>query len=616
MTASTPQNAAPTTCTPLVAPSLTTLWLGAPLRTGVSAGASAQSYAARLQAVLGLLQTHWSPGSEATAQGAAPLVPAMLSDVQALQGFALQLTDDACLRVRMDVAGHDSKALDGIVGGLGPLLDVLALHVQGWPSSHGTPAFAYLHQLIALQAPDAGAGFVPDLSWSRASGSAPASTPQPAALLAAAASWHALDAGFARGDEAAVYQRAVLHLVSAGAPAATGLISGLENTAHAALAHVAGWLQQAVRGLTPPPAASAPQTHVAATKAQWQRVMIDEKARYSVCGYQARMERSIGLIYLGMDESDPRYAPWSGPANAAAASVPESEGFERALRVTRSVLRAAGGKLGIKPLSDQVLGQLCTEWFGIPDGVHMRIDGSFLPFEPPGCPGQFAPPSGYIFQPDPGLPTAVLGEIDGHLIVDGALAYIRAQRAAGQVPEGTIGAALFAQFPDPAQEVQLARTLIGLMMGFLPTAQINLINFFAVLKGDAMERLAQQYTSSTEPDLYQRADMVLRKPMMAAIQQNPVPPQIWRTAVAADQWPGSPPVNVQPGDRIIVDALKVTQADLAAGVLDVGTVFGGNRDVSPFPTHACPGIWAGMGVFLGVLAGTLLEATDVNAVAG
>ena len=103
--------------------------------------------------------------------------------------------------------------------------------------------------------------------------------------------------------------------------------------------------------------------------------------------------------------------------------------------------------------------------------------------------------------------------------------------------------------------------------------------------------------------------------MMAAMQQNPMPPQMWRTAVAPDQWPGSPPVDIQPGDKIIVDVLKVTQADLAAGVLDVAPVFGGNRDVSPFPTHACPGIWAGMGVFLGILAGTLLEASDVNAVA-
>jgi len=71
-------------------------------------------------------------------------------------------------------------------------------------------------------------------------------------------------------------------------------------------------------------------------------------------------------------------------------------------------------------------------------------------------------------------------------------------------------------------------------------------------------------------------------------------------------------VEVKPGDRVILDVLKVTQADLAAGVHDVSPIFGGNRDQSPFPTHACPGTWAGMGVFLGILAGTLLDARNVN----
>lgn len=590
----------------------TTLWIQAAVRGGTTEGPSGVPFDARLRSVLDLLAADWAPNA------AAPSVSGLLAGVEALQGFALALDADDQLRVRIDVTGHDSNALNGIVSGLGPLLDLLALHVQGLPLAHGAQPYDYLHRLIALQAAqgsEVGAGFAPILSWSRGAVAGAAGPVSADAALAMGGRWHALQAQFAAGQEADVFVKAVAHLLAGGAHRAADLAGAVETAAKGAWGHVATWLQQARRAVTSPDTAPAPKIHTAATKDQWKRVMIDEKARYSVCGYQARMERSIGLIYLGMDESDPRYAPWSGPANAAAAAVPESEGFERALRLTRSVLQAADGTLGIKPLTDQVLAGLCTEWFGIPDGVHMRVDGSFLPFRPAGCPGQFAPPSGFIAEPDPGLPTQVLGEIDGHLIIDGALAYIRALREAGKVPEGSIGAALFAQFPDPAQEVQLARTLIGLMMGFLPPAQINLIHFFEVLKGDAMVRLQQQYTSATEPDLYQRADQVLRKPMMAAMQQNPMPPQMWRTAVAADQWPGSPPVDIQPGDKIIVDVLKVTQADLAAGVLDVAPVFGGNRDVSPFPTHACPGIWAGMGVFLGILAGTLLEASDVNAVA-
>lgn len=603
----TPATSAPgANATPLLASTHTTLWLRAGLRAGASGGRSALDHGARLRAVLDLLE---APGAH---------VADRLAGVEALAGMALKLGADGRLQVRIVVEGHDSAALNGLVSGLGPLLDLLALHVEGIPLARGADAFDYLHQLVALHAAqdDGSAGvFLPDFSWSRSdppAGGAATGRSDAAALMEAGARWHALEAEFARGDEAAVFQQAAAHVLASGPQARTAIAGALENAAHAAWADVAGWLHKAGQAVADTAGPAGPQTHVAATKAQWRRVMIDEKARYSVCGYQPRMERSIGLIYLGMDESDPRYAPWSGPANAAAATIPESEGFERALRLTRSALQAAGGCMAIKPLTDQVLARLCTEWFGIPDGVHMRIDGSFLPLQPPGCPGQFSPPSGFIAEPDPGLPTRVLGEMDGHLIIDGALGYIRAMRQQGKVPEGSLGAALFAQFPEPAQDVQLARTLIGLMMGFLPPAQINLIHFFEVLKGDTMTGLQQQYCADTEPDLYKRADRILRVPMMAAMQQNPMPPQMWRTAVAADQWPGSPPVEVKPGDRVILDVLKVTQADLAAGVHDVSPIFGGNRDQSPFPTHACPGTWAGMGVFLGILAGTLLDARNVN----
>ena len=216
-------------------------------------------------------------------------------------------------------------------------LTVSAMRMRG--AGEVPSAIRRLSALHAAQDDGSAGVFLPDFSWSRSdppAGGAATGRSDAAALMEAGARWHALEAEFARGDEAAVFQQAAAHVLASGPQARTAIAGALENAAHAAWADVAGWLHKAGQAVADTAGPAGPQTHVAATKAQWRRVMIDEKARYSVCGYQPRMERSIGLIYLGMDESDPRYAPWSGPANAAAATIPESEGFERALRLTRS----------------------------------------------------------------------------------------------------------------------------------------------------------------------------------------------------------------------------------------------------------------------------------------
>ena len=61
----------------------------------------------------------------------------------------------------------------------------------------------------------------------------------------------------------------------------------------------------------------------------------------------------------------------------------------------------------------------------------------------------------------------------------------------------------------------------------------------------------------------------------------------------------------------------VTKADLAVGVRDIYTVFGGSRTPGDWagdaaPLHACPGYSMGMGVMLG-LFGALLDAGTLRA---
>lgn len=334
-------------------------------------------------------------------------------------------------------------------------------------------------------------------------------------------------------------------------------------------------------------------------------VLLDAQGNYSVCGYAERMEKAFGLIYLGRDKTDPEYAAQSAAANAAVGAITELDAFTRALQATQIVMQPLGGeaKFDMKEVSNQVLAALCTQWFDIPDGDCMVADGSMLPLRPAKCPGQFAPPSGYIFEPDPGIPLSLLGKLNGRLLRSEVAKFVARQRQAGTPPNGAISKALFAAFPNsPAQDDLVTRTLIGVMMGFLPTAQGNLMAVAKAWQDQLFVVVRAAFLSHPEPDLYLRANQVIRDVMIEAMQAEPMPPAIWRTATR-DHMLGQ--IQVTTGDRLVIDIDSATQEDLTAGIHDPIPIFGGDRSQNPHPTHACPGYQAAMGVLLGILAGTM-----------
>ena len=144
-------------------------------------------------------------------------------------------------------------------------------------------------------------------------------------------------------------------------------------------------------------------------------------------------------------------------------------------------------------------------------------------------------------------------------------------------------------------------------MGFLPTVEGNVIATVGAWKKDAtFTALQQQLASDAEPDLYLRACAVLKVPLMQAMQLNPVPNAVWRTAVKEHTLGDTSPVQVQPGDKVTVDIASATREDLANKTTDVFAVFGGDRREHPHPTHACPGYAMAMGVLLGIIAGLML----------
>jgi hypothetical protein len=335
------------------------------------------------------------------------------------------------------------------------------------------------------------------------------------------------------------------------------------------------------------------------------QVLLDARDDYSVCGYAERMEEAFGLIFLGRDKSDPEYATQSAAAVAAIGAISERAAFDAALAATRPVMQSLAGAstFDIKDVSNKVLAAVCTLWFDLPDGVNVITSGSIAPWAPANCPGHYGPPSGYIFQPDPSLGLPTMAKLVSKVLRSEVGKFVTAQRAAGAPPRGVISSALFAAFPNsPAQDDLLARTLTGVMMGFLPTAQGNLNTVAKAWEDQMFGVLRAAFLSDPEPDLYLRANKVFRDPMIEAMQGDPVPPKIWRTATR-DHMLGQ--TQVRAGDRLFINIDSATHEDIAALNRDPMPIFGGDRSQNPHPTHACPGFKAAMGFLLGLLAGTM-----------
>jgi hypothetical protein len=351
--------------------------------------------------------------------------------------------------------------------------------------------------------------------------------------------------------------------------------------------------------------ARTPDGVVVTSKELVMQVFLNAEGNYSVSGYQERMSKSIGPIYLGMDWG-PEYEKLSTAANAAIGRVTRKEAFEFALKETRTALAALRdpGAIDIQAISDTVLAAVCAHWFDVPDGEFVKAGGFRLSsiFPPGRCPGDYTPPSAYIFHPDPDVLLTFLGQRTGQILREAVGKLVATRRGAGNPPQGALSRAFFEIFPNsPADDDLLARVIIGAMMGMLPTVNGNLVATVKTWqKSQTLLVLHAKLKSSSQTDEFLRAHEVIEQPLSETMQMMPTPDAVWRTAVKEHTLGIKNPVQVHPGDKIYISIIQAMQEDLRAGITDVCPVFGGNRRASPHPTHACPGFEMAMGVLLGI----------------
>ena len=363
--------------------------------------------------------------------------------------------------------------------------------------------------------------------------------------------------------------------------------------------------------------ARTPDGVVVTSKELYLQVLLNADGNYTNAGYQKRMEQSFGAIFLGMDWG-PEYEKESTPANAAIGRVTRREAFEITLKETRAALPtvpAPGGLVDIQALSDIVLAKVCSHYFDIPDGIHVKAGGFGVSnLVPPGvCPADYTFPSAYIFHPDPDAFLSFIGQRTGQILRESVGKYVADKRASAQLPTAPLTRALFEQFPDPRDNDLLARTIIGVMTGALPTINGNLVTTVKAWQRTAtLMALQGQFKANTQTDEFAKAHEVIEPPLRQAMQMQPTPDFIWRTAKKDHTLGTKNPVQVKAGDKIYLSIVQATQEDLRSGNNDICPIFGGDRSKTPHPIHACPGFEMGFGILLGVVYGLVDDAAKAG----
>lgn len=343
-----------------------------------------------------------------------------------------------------------------------------------------------------------------------------------------------------------------------------------------------------------------------------EQVLTNAQGNYSVSGYNTRLDKSFGPIYLGRDYPVGRDRV-ADAANKAIMAISEVQAFGVAYGHTQDLLRAylnplgAGAELAVdvKDLVDELLARCCQTWFGLPDGQFV-VKGGWHWRDEATCPGHFHSPSRYTFQPQPGEKARQVGEFHGQLLLQQVTQFVGSVRGS-RAAQGSLGAELFAIEPD---NQRLATLVIGVMMGFLPTVDGNLrgLLFEWVQDRSLWDHQTTLRRAGGGGTLAQAKDC-LRKPLETTLHLRPVPEVIWRTALHADMLG---PVDVRAGDTVVLSLVSALQENLMEGKRCPHLLFGGERrQAGTPPTHACPGQSMAMGVMLGFLA-ALLDTVELR----
>lgn len=368
--------------------------------------------------------------------------------------------------------------------------------------------------------------------------------------------------------------------------------------------------------------------------------------------------------------------------NAALLAYPEKQAFEAGYRAGQRVLDAAKRKVlqsnALAPVGKRdyfkielrrqfllpAIAELWKQWYGIPDGKHMKSGGwtwKRIVTEIAGgleedavsrtkalCPGDFLSPSRNSFYPRPSDVLKQFASEQGIAILNAGKDFVTEHRASGAPPTPLV-AKLFAATPNTELGNKvLARNIIGTMIGAIPPMDANLRNIlYEWLNQKSLWRhqAAMQAALKGQSALanHERVKAALGGAISQAMCMRPAPDLLFRTAKGGGKIPldmhkgrlnDAPYIRTKEGDMVVISLVSATQRSLMRSETpngDVSIVFGGTRSeptqgylydggavkpdpgASDFkPVHACPAMAMAMGGMTGILA-ALLDSGTIQA---
>jgi Dyp-type peroxidase family len=271
--------------------------------------------------------------------------------------------------------------------------------------------------------------------------------------------------------------------------------------------------------------------------------------KVSVQGFGERMQASVGVNHLGLDPAEGHTAI-GRVVNPVIASVDEAQAFSVAGKFSDGVLTAfvdASGRgfslrhpdgrlrvpVDLMTFSENVIGALSKQWFGLPDGAQMVVGGRVPTPDlagKPRCPGHIIGPSRMIFGAHPPESVTAEGELYGPMVMGAVREALKAGSATLTAQLRAPLAALGRSYgPD-----LLERAVAGLLLGFAPTVHGN---FLTVMKNwiesgrlwTLQQDIAERALAGDTP--WDAARAVLWRPMLDTMHDEPVPPMVWRRPV-------------------------------------------------------------------------------------
>lgn len=348
-------------------------------------------------------------------------------------------------------------------------------------------------------------------------------------------------------------------------------------------------------------------------------ILVNQDDAFSVQEYRDRMEGSIGVQYLGVDDRAQHGRENKILSAFLNTDLTQEKMFEDAYAVASSYLAAQpyetqsietdgyeaepqvkplGVRLESKGFIHAVTAELSVRWFGIP-ADSFAIGGPQT--DGPHCPRDFLASSYYLFTPHPTPFNKGNAEQRTPLAIAALRSFIESGDTPPADPNSLLGkleaarqADAVGQKPEFWTSQKMAEYVAGSCFGLVgPVTGSFRSVFFDWIKEDKLWRLQQRLHEHATPEALESAVEILRPAILSSMSERPIADLLFRKTTKPVTIEGK---QIDAGRKIIFSQRSaILDSDDAETFL-----FGGDySNTDDAAMHKCPGKTMGLAILMG-----------------